>query len=95
MSTPKDSSEVWDFPCTLPIKIMGPAKDTLIPLATKIIQNHVDNFSPEGIRQTNSRTGKYLSLTAQVQFQNKEQVDNLFAELAHYQQNTDDISFVI
>jgi putative lipoic acid-binding regulatory protein len=87
--------EVWQFPCTLPIKIMGPAKDSLKPLAIKIIQNHVADFSEKKMTSTSSRTGKYTSLTAQVEFQNKQQVDELFAELAHHQQNGDDISFVI
>lgn len=93
--TLKDQNDVWDFPCTLPIKIMGPAKDTLQPLAIKIIQNHVSDFDSKTITSTPSKTGKYISLTAQVVLQDKAQIDALFAELAHYQQNTDDISFVI
>jgi len=74
---------------------MGPARDTLEPLATKIIQSHVPSYNGKGCKSTLSKTGKYLSITASVVFDNKPQVDALFAELSHYQQNTDDISFVI
>lgn len=85
----------WNFPCDLPIKIMGPAKKTLKPLAIKIIKNHVPDFDETRIRETASKTGKYISITANVMMTSKPQVDALFAELSHYQQNTDDISFVI
>lgn len=85
----------WEFPCTLPIKVMGPAKDTLAPLTKKIIRNHVPEFTGDDLRSTTSKTGKYISLTADVIFSNKQQIDNLFEELAHHQQNGDDISFVI
>lgn len=86
---------VWTFPCSLPIKIMGPKSDTLLPLAIQIVQNHVPEFLPSDISATPSRTEKYISLTLTVEFNNKQQIDALFAELTHYQQNTDHISFVI
>jgi putative lipoic acid-binding regulatory protein len=86
---------VWEFPCSLPIKIMGPAKDTLEPLTKKIIQTHVPDFVASDIRTTSSKTGKYISITVSVIFINKQQIDDLFAELAYHQQNGDDISFVI
>ena len=86
---------VWTFPCSLPIKIMGPCSDHLLPLTIQIIQNHVPAFIPENINSVPSKTGKYISLTVTVEFHNKQQIDALYAELAHYQQNTDHISFVI
>ena len=94
-NTQGDLPDPWQFPCDLPIKIMGPASDTLKPLAIKIIKNHVADFDEKRIREIASKTGKYTSITANVVVKNKAQVDSLFAELAHYQQNTDDISFVI
>ena len=91
----KTTGYVWTFPCTLPIKVMGPARDSLKPLTKKIITKHVPEFTGNNIRSSPSKTGKYISLTADVVFQNKQQVDDLFAELSHHQQNGDDISFVI
>ncbi len=90
-----ENENVWQFPCILPIKIMGPARKSLLPLSIEIIQKHIPGFLGENIRSTESRTGKYLSLTIHVEFENKAQVDALFAELAHHQQHGDDISFVI
>lgn len=85
----------WTFPCSLPIKVMGPAKDTLEPLMIQIIQKHIPDFQCDEVRSALSKTGKYISLTVTVEFENKQQIDALFAELAHHQQNGDDISFVI
>ena len=90
-----ENENVWQFPCVLPIKIMGPARESLLPLSIEIIQKHIPDFQGKNIRKTHSKTGKYLSLTVNVEFKNKAQVDSLFAELAYHQQNGDDISFVI
>lgn len=95
MNDKKSPEDIWQFPCTHPIKIMGPAKDSLLPLSISIIQKHVPEFQEGEIRSTLSKTGKYLSLTIDVEFHSKAQIDSLFAELAHHQQNGDDISFVI
>ena len=91
----KNDQFEWEFPCSLPIKIMGPAKDTLKPLAIQIIQNHAPDFCGTKITATESKTGKYISLTATVELHSKPQLDALFEELGHHQQNGDDISFVI
>jgi len=93
--TDKQEEYTWTFPCTLPIKVMGPAKDSLLPLTHEIIQNHMPRFNPSDIKTTPSKTGKYISITVSVEFHNKPQIEALFAELTHYQQNTDHISFVI
>ncbi len=85
----------WQFPCCLPIKIMGPARATLKPLTLKIIQQHVPDYTGADLCEVSSKTGKYISLTATVEFHNKAQIDALFAELAHHQQHGDDIRFVI
>lgn len=89
------NEDLWQFPCTHPIKIMGPARESLLPLSIEIIQRHIPDFRAENVRSAHSKTGKYLSLTLHVEFQNKAQIDALFEELAHHQQNGDDISFVI
>lgn len=91
----KTTDYQWTFPCSLPIKIMGPARATLKPLALSIIQQHVPDYSGSNLCETCSKTGKYISLTATIEFQNKTQIDALFAELAHHQQLGDDILFVI
>jgi len=95
MGDDQQKEYVWIFPCTLPIKVMGPAKESLMPLTTQIIQNHVPNFVASDMRTIPSKTGKYISITVSIEFHSKQQIDSLYAEFTHYQQNTDHISFVI
>jgi uncharacterized protein len=90
-----DTNDIWNFPCEMPIKVMGPSRDSLRPLVIEIFSRHVSLNAETRISETPSRTGKYISITVTIVIENKQQIENLFAELAHHQQHGDDISFVI
>jgi len=90
-----DTNDIWNFPCEMPIKVMGPRRDSLRPLVIDIFSKHVLLTDETPISETASRTGKYISITITIVIENKQQIENLFSELAHHQQHGDDISFVI
>lgn len=90
-----NENDIWNFPCEMPIKVMGPSRDSLRPLVIEICSRHVSVIHEHKITETLSRTGKYLSITVTIVIENKQQIENLFAELSHHQQKGIDISFVI
>ena len=68
----------FEFPCQFPIKIMATPNHGVEDLVCDTIKEHVDN--PEGVEFTirESRTGKYVSITALFTARSKEQLDKLY-----------------
>lgn len=73
---------LWVFPMDYPIKLIGLAGDELHGAVTDILVKHFPDFDGASIKVQPSRTGKYHSLTAQIVFQELEQVHALYADLA-------------
>ena len=68
------------FPCSFPVKVMGPNTEAFSSTVLAIIEKHI---SPSHIAYSSrlSSGNKYLSLTATITAQSKEQLDALYAEL--------------
>jgi uncharacterized protein len=73
---------LWVFPMDYPIKLIGNAGDELRVAVVDILQKHFPEFDATSIKVQPSRTGKYHSLTAQLRFEELEQVHALYADLA-------------
>jgi putative lipoic acid-binding regulatory protein len=73
---------LWVFPMDYPIKLIGNAGDELRVAVVDILQKHFPEFDAASIKVQPSRTGKYHSLTAQLRFEELEQVHALYADLA-------------
>lgn len=73
---------LWVFPMDYPIKLIGNAGDELRVAVVDILQKHFPEFDGEKVTVQASRTGKYHSLTAQLRFEELEQVHALYADLA-------------
>lgn len=73
---------LWVFPMDYPIKLIGNAGDELRVAVVDILQKHFPEFDGETVTVQASRTGKYHSLTAQLRFEELEQVHALYADLA-------------
>ena len=73
---------LWVFPMDYPIKLIGAAGDELRVAVVEILVKHFPEFNDESLRIQPSRTGKYHSLTAQLRFEELEQVHALYADLA-------------
>lgn len=74
--------DLWVFPMDYPIKLIGDAGDELRLAVLDILLKHFPEFQQDSIKIQPSRTGKYHSLTAQLRFDELEQVHALYADLA-------------
>ncbi len=73
---------LWVFPMDYPIKLIGNAGDELRVAVVDILKKHFPEFDGNSVKVQPSRTGKYHSLTAQLRFEELEQVHALYADLA-------------
>ncbi len=73
---------LWVFPMDYPIKLIGLAGPELHAAVTAIFVKHFPDFDGKSMAVTPSRTGKYHSLTAQLRFEELEQVHAVYADLA-------------
>lgn len=74
--------DLWVFPMDYPIKLIGEASDELHTAVVEILVKHFPNFEEKTLAVQPSRTGKYHSITAQLRFDELEQVHALYADLA-------------
>ena len=89
------NEKLWDFPCQVPLKIMGPAEAPLQSAVEAIILTHVPDFDLSTLSIRLSRSGKYQSITVNVYITQKEQILGIYEKLAQHQENTNDISLVL
>ncbi len=73
---------LWVFPMDYPIKLIGNAGDELKVAVVEILVKHFPTFDEKTLAIQPSRTGKYHSITAQLRFEEMEQVHALYADLA-------------
>ena len=66
--------DLWVFPMDYPIKLIGLAGAELHAAVTEIFVKHFPEFDGNSMSVTPSRTGKYHSITAQLRFEELEQV---------------------
>jgi len=75
------NEQIWEFPKSHDIKILGLAQYPLVDVVIEVIKQHAPDFDPTTIRTKPSSSGKYLSVTATVHFTSKEQLEALYLAL--------------
>ncbi len=75
-----------EFPCTFPIKVMGPATEAFEALVVEIMRRHVPDLGEAAVTRRPSRAGTYLALTVTVRATSREQLDNIYRELSAAEQ---------
>ena len=73
---------LWQFPCEYHLKVLGSAEHPLADIVKEITAKHIHNFDPTQIKARSSSTGKYISITAVLQVDNKTQIEQLYLELS-------------
>lgn len=73
---------LWVFPMDYPIKLIGNAGDDLRLAVIDILVKHFPEFDEASLKTQPSSSGKYHSITAQLRFEELEQVHALYADLA-------------
>lgn len=76
------SETLWEFPCAFPIKIMGLPEVGLEAFVTSTLKAHVKNHASINIKIRESAGGKYISITAVFEAENREQLDTLYRLLS-------------
>lgn len=74
--------DLWVFPMDYPIKLIGNAGTELHGAVVEILVKHFSEFDQTTLKVQPSRTGKYHSITAQLRFEELDQVHALYADLA-------------
>lgn len=74
-------SELLQFPCDYPLKVMGRNSDDFRSLVLGIVQKHIGPLPADSIEERPSKDGNYLSLTCTFQATSREQLDALYREL--------------
>jgi putative lipoic acid-binding regulatory protein len=78
---PEREDTLFEFPCDVPVKIMGQATDDFRSLVLGIVTRHFGPLEAGRIEERPSSNGKYLSLTCTVRAESKAQLDALYREL--------------
>ncbi len=81
-STDIHNEELWQFPMQYPIKIIGHASPELMDAISELLTKHFPVLDLAHLTVTQSSGGKYHSIAAVLPFENKEQVNAVYADLA-------------
>ncbi len=73
------------FPCSFPIKAMGPADSALEAAVIEILQRHVPDFDTGTVSTRASSAGKWLAVTVRIEATSKAQLDSIYRELSAHE----------
>ena len=77
----EDRTSLLEFPCRFPIKAMGKNSENYEALISGIILSYARLAVGESIRIIPSKAGNYLSLTAVIEAESQEQLDQIYQAL--------------
>lgn len=77
-------TELIEFPCVFPLKIMGAQHPDFEQEVLKTIQKNAPTTQASDITIRPSSKGNYLGATAQVRVESKEQLDNIYRSLTSH-----------
>ncbi|MDR9406833.1 MAG: DUF493 domain-containing protein [Spiribacter sp.] len=69
------------FPCEYPVKAMGPHTDDLTQAVWAIVTEHAPETPSANCRTSQSRQGRFLSVTVTITAQSRDQLDAIYADL--------------
>ncbi|HBC56955.1 MAG TPA: DUF493 domain-containing protein [Gammaproteobacteria bacterium] len=77
----RDSESLLDFPHNFTIKVMGVDDSDFKQIVTKIVNRHIPPATQQGITELQSRKKKYISYSITFIAENRQQLDELYADL--------------
>lgn len=84
--TNENESTLLEFPCRFPVKAMGRQSEDFESLIERIVCKHANLWPAEPIRSKPSKAGNFVSVTAVVDAQSKDQLDAIYQELTDCEQ---------
>lgn len=76
-----DEDTLLEFPCTFPIKAMGPADPDFVLHVLALVREHVPDVPDDAVTTNSSRRGTYVSVTVTVTATSKAQLDAVYRSL--------------
>ncbi|HCE39290.1 YbeD family protein [Alloalcanivorax profundimaris] len=74
--------ELWDFPHSMQLKVMGAADAPLEEAVVEILETHLDDFDRHAhLSSKPSTKGNFVSLTASVVLRDRDQLETVYREL--------------
>lgn len=71
----------FEFPCTFPIKAMGKNTPDIKAIIEEIVRRHIDIEHEHIVRIRESKGGKFVSITVEIEAQSKAQLDAIYMDL--------------
>ena len=75
-----DEDSIMSFPCQFPVKVMGIAEKGFDVLIVEIIRKHSPDLAQDAIKSRLSKAGKYISVTAVVEAESRQQLDDIYSD---------------
>lgn len=69
------------FPCNFPLKMFGRNSQQFINAVHTVISNHIPREEWISSKENHSRNQNYISCTVVICVQNREQLDNIIADI--------------
>ena len=79
------NDHLWEFPMQYPVKVIGEAQHPLREIVANILVKHAPGFDPSTLTEKISAAGNYVSVTALVYVERKEQINGMYADFAAHQ----------
>lgn len=74
--------ELWEFPHTMQLKVMGAADAPLEQAVSDILETHLADFDRKAhLSSKPSSKGTFVSITAHITVRDKEQVEAIYRDL--------------
>lgn len=74
----EEKESLFQFPCDFPLKVIGEMQDGFTQSVVDAILKVIPAFNPKNITIRPSKENKYVSITAEVPAESKEQLDELY-----------------
>ena len=78
----QNKETLFEFPCQFPIKIMANPEKETTQFILNVFEKYVPDYNSIDFKVKESKTGKYISITAIFEAQSKEQLDNIYKEVS-------------
>lgn len=83
---PVEQTELMEFPCQFPLKVLGLNDDGFEPVVMELIRAHCPAGTEFVITRNESKKGKYQSLTITFTAKSRQQLDEIYQSLTDCEQ---------
>ena len=81
-NTQQEKETFFEFPCKFPLKIMANPQKETVEFVLSVLEKNIENHQDIEFKTRESKTGKYISITAIFEAQSKQQLDKIYSEIS-------------